>query len=125
MHRTASAMQSQQHILACNRYSTPEISVYMELLYSRFDTTDPTNTRIGDILETHANAVLKTKANIENVRELLQYASKYGWSKVRNLHGMGEVTYSRMIETLCNNHFIIVGEDKNIELSPEIATLLL
>lgn len=41
----------------------------MELLYSRFDTTDPTNTRIGDILETHANAVLKTKANIENVRE--------------------------------------------------------
>lgn len=97
----------------------------MELLYSRFDTTDPTNTRISDILETHANVVLKTETNIGNVRELLQYASKYGWNRLKNLRGMGTVTYSRMIETLCNHHFIIVCEDKSIELSPEIATLLL
>lgn len=125
----AQAANTYSNILEKMGENTNRISTFrhrtMELLYSRFDTADPTNTRISDILETHAYVVLKTETNIGNVRELLQYASKYGWNRLKNLRGMGAITYSRMIETLCNNHFIIVSEDKNIELSPEIATLLL
>lgn len=96
----------------------------MELLFSRFDTTNPTNTRISDIFETHANSVLATVANISTVSELLKYASEHGWDSIRKLRGMGTVTYSRMIEMLSNTHFIIVHEDGSIEISPEIATLL-
>lgn len=97
----------------------------MEVLFSQFNTTNPTNTRISALFETHANSVLYTGANIHTVCELLQYASVHGWGRIKKLRGMGEVTYSRMIETLCNTHFITVREDGNIEISPEISTLLL
>lgn len=97
----------------------------IQCLFGKFNTTDPVGIPIAKIFDIHACGVLHAEAEINTVRELLQYASENGWDKLKSLRGLGDVTYRHIIDKLCDEGFIIVRADRSIEPSPEIATMLI
>lgn len=97
----------------------------MDLMFGKYDTEDPTNIPLYNLVDTRAHSILYGEAGMETVRELLQYTSRNGWNSLKRLRGMGSMTYHHIINTLSNAHFIVIGEDGSIALSPEIAALVL
>lgn len=97
----------------------------MNDLFSKYGMDNPLNISLEKIVDCHAQNVLKTEAEIITVRDLLQYTSEYGWNKLKSIKGMGRITYEHVIKTLYNANFIVVGEDKSITLSPEIAAMVI
>lgn len=96
----------------------------MNRLYEKFKTTDPMSIRVTQLFDTHAYGSLRSEAGLETLRELLEYAVEHGWNKLKSLRGVGNVTYKHIIDTLCDEGFIIVRWNGGIELSPEIAAML-
>lgn len=97
----------------------------MNDLFGKYGMDNPLNISLEKIVDCHAQNVLKTEAEIITVRDLLQYTSEYGWNKLKSIKGMGRITYEHVIKTLYNANFIVVGEDKSITLSPEIAAMVI
>lgn len=97
----------------------------MNFLFGKYGVDNPLNIPLEKIVDCHAQNVLKTEAEITTVRDLLQYTSENGWNKLKNIKGMGKITYEHVIKMLYNANFIMVSEDKSITLSPEIAAMVI
>lgn len=108
--------------------NTARIATYrnrvLKFLYGKYDIDDPTNIPLTRLMGDQARNLLY-KLNILTVRQLLQYTSQKGWPSLKRIEGMGEMTYNEIINSLYNANFIILHENKRIELSPEIAALVL
>lgn len=87
--------------------------------------TYPTNIPISSILDLHGCNVLRYQAEISTVHELLQYTSQYDWCSLKSFRGLGETTYHRMLDALEAAGFIMVHKDGSVELTPEIAALII
>ena len=89
------------------------------------NTVTPVNTPLSNLVGAHAYNVLYGEMGFRTVRDLLQYATQNGWQSLRRFKGMGLVTYKSVMNALRDANFIIVRKDGNIELSPEIAALVI
>lgn len=97
----------------------------MNSLLSKYKPEDLLNSLLSDFIPLRAYAILSTEAEVTTVRELLEYTSKHDWNSLLSLHGMGKMTFSNMINALNKACFIIVDRDNSIELSPELAALVI
>lgn len=124
----AQAIEEYKSILKNLGENTERIAAYrkqtLKRFFAKFNETDPTRVKVQQLFNSRACGILKNEAEIETVRELLEYTSKHGWEKLNDLKGMGEITYQHIIERLCLTHFI-TNVDEKIRLSPEIATLMI
>lgn len=94
-------------------------------LSDKINIINPLNIPLSNLLHFHAYAVLYSEADIRTLGELLKYTALNGWNSLKNLHGIGNTTYTRMISALQDARFIVVREDREIELSPELAALMI
>lgn len=97
----------------------------MELMFDKCNAVTPVNTPLSNLVGAHAYNVLYGEMGFRTVRDLLQYATQNGWQSLRRFKGMGLVTYKSVMNALRDANFIIVRKDGNIELSPEIAALVI
>mgnify|MGYP002747819328 FL=1 len=97
----------------------------MELMFDKCNTVTPVNTPLSNLVGAHAYNVLYGEMGFRTVRDLLQYTTQNGWQSLRRFKGMGLVTYKSVMNALRDANFIIVRKDGNIELSPEIAALVI
>lgn len=94
-------------------------------LSGEINISNPLNLPLSSLFHFHAYIVLDHEANINTVRDLLKYTSQKGWHSLKNLHGIGNVTYTRMIKALQDAGFIIIRKDGKIEIAPELAALMI
>lgn len=94
-------------------------------MFDKCNTVTPVNTPLSNLVGAHAYNVLYGEMGFRTVRDLLQYATQNGWQSLRRFKGMGLVTYKSVMNALRDANFIIVRKDGNIELSPEIAALVI
>lgn len=97
----------------------------MNFLFGKYGADNPLNIPLEKIVDCHAQNVLYIGAEIKTVHDLLQYTSENGWDKLKDFKGMGKITYDHVVKMLYNANFIVIGEDKKITLSPEIAALVM
>ena len=122
-------VQTYKTILKNLEKNTERISTFLsrrtDSVFDKYNTNDPTRIELSNLLPLRAYSILKTEANINTARDLLQYTSQRGWQSLKRLHGMGNVTYSRIVKELQNSNFITADKDGNISLLPEIAALMI
>lgn len=94
-------------------------------LFNRYDADKIIKMSLYDILQFHAFYILNKEIKVSTVHGLLKYTSKNGWNSLMKLYGMGKVTYSRMIKSLQDAGLVIVDEEDNVQLSPELAALVI
>lgn len=94
-------------------------------LYERYKTNNPMKIPLSQLFHFHAYIVLQSEANINTVCDLLKYTTQNGWLSLKNLRGIGNVTYTRIINVLQNAGFIVVGQDGSVESVPELAALMM
>lgn len=97
----------------------------MELIFDKCNMATRINTPLSSLIRGHAHNVLYGEMGFRTVHDLLRYTTQNGWQSLRRFKGMGLVTYKRVMNALRDDNFIIIREDGNIELPPEIAALVI
>ena len=82
------------------------------------------NIPLSHIFELHAHAALNNSKEIKTLRELLEYTEKRGWRRLKNIRGIGNVTYKQIINTLRDEGIITIDSNGIIEVIPEIAAIM-
>ena len=94
-------------------------------LSGKVNIKNPLTIPLTDFFHFHAYAVLCREADIRTLGDLLKYTAQHGWHSLKNLPGIGNTTYTRMVSALQSAGFIMVRKDKEIEISPELAVLMM
>ena len=90
----------------------------------KFNIDNPMNIPLSHIFELHAHAALNNSKEIKTLRELLEYTEKRGWRRLKNIRGIGNVTYKQIINTLRDEGIITIDSNGIIEVIPEIAAIM-
>lgn len=64
-------------------------------------------------------------AGIKTMYELLEFTAKWGWRRLKNIDGVGNVTYKHIIRTLQEEGIIKIDAHGEIKLISEIDAILL
>lgn len=83
------------------------------------------NIPLRDFFNLRAYDALVTSEGIRTLYELLDFTTKWGWRRLKNIDGVGRVTYEHIIETLHKEGIIKIDADGEIKLIPEIDAILL
>lgn len=83
------------------------------------------NIPLTHIFNLRAYDALASSEGIKTLYELLDFTSKWGWRRLKNIDGVGRVSYQHIIETLYNEGIITIDADREIKLIPEIDAILL
>ena len=90
----------------------------------KFNIDNPMNIPLSQILELHAYGTLNFSEGIVTLQELLEFTEKWGWRRLKNIKGIGNVTYKQIIKTLRNEGIITIDSNGIIEVIPEIAAIM-
>lgn len=93
----------------------------MKSLLDKYKANPPLRIPLRELLSDRICNSLMTTKKIITLDELLQYTAKNGWAKLKDLKNFGGYSYAEMIKSLFCAGFIVIDENKNIELSPELA----
>lgn len=133
---------AQQHGMSCAKtqriYSEilDKLDENMERIVSRygevirrlcwkFNIDTPMNIPLSHILNLHAYAALENAEEIKTLQELLEFTDKWGWRRLKNINGIGNMTYKHIINVLRDEGIITISPNGTIGLIPEIAAIML
>lgn len=54
----------------------------------------------------------------------MDFTNKHGWPWLKKLKGLGELTYDEILLAMSNAHYITVDENRHVEWSPVIFSLV-
>lgn len=91
----------------------------------KFNVDNPMNIPLTHIFNLRAYDALASSEGIKTLYELLEFTSKWGWRRLKNIDGVDRVSYQHIIETLYNEGIITIDADREIKLIPEIDAILL
>lgn len=91
----------------------------------KFNIDNPMNIPLSLILNLRAYDTLSGSEGIKTLYELLEFTGKWGWRRLKNIDGIGNITYKHIINTLHNERIITIDADGDIKLIPEIDAILL
>lgn len=91
----------------------------------KFNVDNPMNIPLIHFFNLRAYDALATSEGIKTLYELLDFTTKWGWRRLKNIDGVGRVSYKHIIETLHKEGIIKIDADGEIKLIPEIDAILL
>lgn len=103
--------------------ANPErIPMYRQLVMARFRVSDnphnPLDIPLKKILGERIARIFDEEKDITTVQELVTFGCRHGWKRVEHVPRIGLRTFQILVETLKEAHYIIVGNDGQIDLSP-------